>query len=1026
MQWINICFIATAITATTLTVADAFSTGTGPGGVITSSTSAITNHDNNNGYCSHYQYQRCPSGRFSMQIMSAAANSDDDSDSDGSGSGNNGNNKSIFDQAFKFQMPWEEDDAAPSSKSSPQEQQQQQWQWWPNNSNSEASSQPQAKPVRKQQRQRKPQRVPRYPSALQEQPDESSASSPAAVVISKSNRDDVDKYVQSAEDAVKSIINQPNSDSKEGSDVKAKKNKPRQSKQPKLGILLIDHGSKRKASNDHLHSIAQSYQSTWEDDGISTSTTNNNTTVNDNNERVSITVRAAHMEIASPSILAQLRQLLSQDDSVTTVICVPYFLSPGKHATMDVPKLINEARDILNEEGLLDYYDSENDDGRSGKKEKKKRVEIISTKALGSNVDSMLGVVDDLVRMTLDKGDYHVFQLNGHNNDSGNNDTANNRSISNMHNDEMNGNNMRNDEMNHMKEDELRKYTNRATLLENMLQTKVQQLTTMTNRVTLMEDALTKMQGKLKREEEENRRKSKEELQGERQRLIIAEQQVVANLTNTIEIIGREKKALESDIELMALQRVDMEKEYNSTIVDLEAKIASLEQELQRLNNDENERQKEEQATGREEAKEDEEELQQEIQRQQQQQQEKIQELQTQLADLLDAHSELELLQNDTEATVLKYKQELQNSRDGYESSLKVEQDEKENYRVKWMDIQRQLEEDGTRLQQMLDESTSKYEVWLEEEMAKADEWRVKWKALNDAEQSSIGNGTLLSTISNSSDDLGVVSAAAAAVEATRTEEEWINLQNELKGITTAKDDAMNKIQELELQLHQLNQQVESSSNAQKEEQQQQQQLQKYLQSQLSTYYDTIQDQTLQIGEYEQKLNDMAHNHEESMLIATNSVKASQLREENLLTNIEELESELAIVKKEKDGREKELNDLQDDLNKMEEDRDGSLDERDDDSASLMIQIEQLQCKVQEVTQEKDRIWLEKTKIEMEKMIDNSGAKGSVSDKATTPAEEGVLSEVVEKPKQGRRRRWIRGILRPWTLLRRRTVDTDP
>lgn len=70
----------------------------------------------------------------------------------------------------------------------------------------------------------------------------------------------------------------------------------------KLGVILIDHGSKREASNQHLHYIAQTYEasivqrdSMANGEGGSTATSGRQTVV-----------RAAHMEIAQPSILESL------------------------------------------------------------------------------------------------------------------------------------------------------------------------------------------------------------------------------------------------------------------------------------------------------------------------------------------------------------------------------------------------------------------------------------------------------------------------------------------------------------------------------------------------------------------------------------------------------------------------------------------------------------------------------------------------------------------------------------------------
>jgi len=65
------------------------------------------------------------------------------------------------------------------------------------------------------------------------------------------------------------------------------------------------------------------------------------------------------------------------------------------------------------------------------------------------------------------------------------------------------------------------------------------------------------------------------------------------------------------------------------------------------------------------------------------------------------------------------------------------------------------------------------------------------------------------------------------------------------------------------------------------------------------------------------------------------------------------------------------------------------------------MQIKGLECMVKEVRRERDRILEEKCALEIE-MREESGEVG--------------------KPK--RRRRWVRAVLRPWTLLRRRNVDT--
>lgn len=54
-----------------------------------------------------------------------------------------------------------------------------------------------------------------------------------------------------------------------------------------------------------------------------------------------ILVRHAHMELAEPSIAAGFADCVR--NGATEVIAFPYMLSPGKHVTRDVPRLVAEA-----------------------------------------------------------------------------------------------------------------------------------------------------------------------------------------------------------------------------------------------------------------------------------------------------------------------------------------------------------------------------------------------------------------------------------------------------------------------------------------------------------------------------------------------------------------------------------------------------------------------------------------------------------------------------------------------------------
>ena len=244
-----------------------------------------------------------------------------------------------------------------------------------------------------------------------------------------------------------------------------------------------------------------------------------------------------------------------------------------------------------------------------------------------------------------------------------------------------------------------------------------------------------------------------------------------------------------------------MEGECNTTIGNLESKVKSMEQESRRIVDDNRRaellRTEERKSHNLEEEK---------LEEKCRQQQLQIQELQTKLTDLLDAHIQLEQLQDDTESALHDQQDKLRELNVTYESSVEVEQEEKEIFRIKWMDAQRQLELESARLHRMLNETTSQYEALLEEERGKAHEWKGKWEAMND-EQSRLGN---LESSSNSTDDQPNGSAA---------------IEQELKEATTFKADAINRIQSLVTELSQQKEQYESSSA--RNEEQQQQQLQK-------------------------------------------------------------------------------------------------------------------------------------------------------------------------------------------------------
>ena len=86
----------------------------------------------------------------------------------------------------------------------------------------------------------------------------------------------------------------------------------------KTALLLVDHGSKKTSANDLLHEVGQMLQK-----------------MNPN-----VTIKIAHMELAEPTI-AQGFQACA-DAGAEEIIVHPYMLSPGRHSTVDIPRMVEE------------------------------------------------------------------------------------------------------------------------------------------------------------------------------------------------------------------------------------------------------------------------------------------------------------------------------------------------------------------------------------------------------------------------------------------------------------------------------------------------------------------------------------------------------------------------------------------------------------------------------------------------------------------------------------------------------------
>jgi sirohydrochlorin ferrochelatase len=84
-------------------------------------------------------------------------------------------------------------------------------------------------------------------------------------------------------------------------------------------ILLVDHGSRKREANDMLVCMANLVQTMAGPDVI---------------------VRPAHMELSEPSIAAGFASCV--EAGATEVIVFPYMLSPGRHSTSDIPRMVGE------------------------------------------------------------------------------------------------------------------------------------------------------------------------------------------------------------------------------------------------------------------------------------------------------------------------------------------------------------------------------------------------------------------------------------------------------------------------------------------------------------------------------------------------------------------------------------------------------------------------------------------------------------------------------------------------------------
>lgn len=83
----------------------------------------------------------------------------------------------------------------------------------------------------------------------------------------------------------------------------------------RLGVVVVDHGSRRQASNALLDLVVEQFRTT---SGLTN-------------------VEPAHMELAEPSIETAMGRCVER--GADFVVVFPYFLGPGRHWDQDIPHL---------------------------------------------------------------------------------------------------------------------------------------------------------------------------------------------------------------------------------------------------------------------------------------------------------------------------------------------------------------------------------------------------------------------------------------------------------------------------------------------------------------------------------------------------------------------------------------------------------------------------------------------------------------------------------------------------------------
>ena len=90
----------------------------------------------------------------------------------------------------------------------------------------------------------------------------------------------------------------------------------------RIGLILVDHGSKRPEANAALEEMARRLAA----------------------RRPDLLVGAAHMEIAAPFLDEEAARLIAR--GAEELVVHPFMLAPGRHASQDIPAQVEALRSL--------------------------------------------------------------------------------------------------------------------------------------------------------------------------------------------------------------------------------------------------------------------------------------------------------------------------------------------------------------------------------------------------------------------------------------------------------------------------------------------------------------------------------------------------------------------------------------------------------------------------------------------------------------------------------------------------------